>query len=51
METQPASTTTDDDRRHEDPQVFEGDLAWPTPDDFDDVRLITVEDAAERLSS
>lgn len=50
METQPASPSTEDDRRHEDPQVVEADLAWPAPDDFDDVRLITVEDAAERLS-
>ncbi len=50
METQPPSPSTEDDRRHEDPQVVEADPGWPTPDDFDDVRLITVEDAAERLS-
>lgn len=30
--------------------MVEGELAWLAPDDFDDVRLITVEDAAERLS-
>lgn len=50
IETQSAPTTTDDDQRHENPQVFERDLAWLVTDEIDDVQLITVEDTADRLS-
>lgn len=50
MEQHPAQIANPDLARHEDQAWFEPNHHWPMTDHVDDVRLITIADAAERLS-
>lgn len=50
MEHYPAPTNNHHRTTHEQPPLLEPRLDWPVTDEIDDLRLITIADAADRLS-